>query len=79
MRTTIELSDAHRARLLELAARRRQKGFSDLIGEAVEVYLAREEEREQLRRKALALRGTLSAKTAEDLRQAAAEFRKSWR
>jgi len=79
MRTTIELSDAHRARLLDLAARRGQKGFSDLIGEAVEEYLARLEERKELRRKALALRGTLPADAAEELRHVTAKFRKSWR
>jgi predicted transcriptional regulator len=79
MRTTIELSDAHRARLVALAARRRRKGFSDLIADAVEAYLAREDEREELRRKALALRGTLSATEADKLRKAAAQFRESWR
>jgi predicted transcriptional regulator len=79
MRTTIELSDAHRARLLDLAARRGQKGFSELIGEAVEEYLARLGEREEVRRNALALRGTLSADAAEELRQVTAKFRKSWR
>jgi predicted transcriptional regulator len=79
MRTTIELSDAHRARLLDLAARRGQKGFSELIGEAVEEYLARLGERAEVRRNALALRGTISADAAEELRQVTAKFRKSWR
>ena len=35
MRTTIELSDEHRARLLELAARRGEKGFSSIVEEAL--------------------------------------------
>jgi hypothetical protein len=40
MRTTIELDDVHRAALLRLAAERGEKGFSRLVGEAVEAYLA---------------------------------------
>jgi hypothetical protein len=33
MRTTIEITPVHRARLLELAARRGVKGFSHLVNE----------------------------------------------
>ncbi len=40
MRTTIELSERHRAALLRLAAERGDKGFSRLVGEAVEAYLS---------------------------------------
>jgi predicted transcriptional regulator len=36
MRTTIELKPEHRARLLELAARRGQKGLSAVIQEAID-------------------------------------------
>ena len=39
MRTTIEIKPEHRAKLLELAARRGQKGFSQLIAEALEAFL----------------------------------------
>ena len=38
MRTTIEMDDKHRAALLELAARRGEKGFSALVGEAIDAY-----------------------------------------
>ena len=41
MRTTVEITDAQRAGLLELAARRGEKGFSRLVQEAVEAILAR--------------------------------------
>jgi predicted nucleic acid-binding protein len=34
MRTTVELKDEHRAKLLELAARRGKKGLSDLLAGA---------------------------------------------
>ena len=79
MRTTIELSPAHRARLLELAARRGQKGFSGVIDEAIEAYLAHEHAREDDRRRALALRGSLSVRAAADLRQSTTAFRSTWR
>jgi predicted transcriptional regulator len=39
MRTTIELRDDQRARLLEIAAREGRKGFSHLIQEAVDRFL----------------------------------------
>src|SRR3972149_9694628 len=39
VRTTIEMKDEHRAALLELAARRRLKGFSALVEDAVEADL----------------------------------------
>jgi len=41
MRTTIDLKPEHRARLLELAARRGERGFSSIIGEAVDARLKR--------------------------------------
>src|SRR5260370_421628 len=39
MRTTVEIADEHRARLVELAARRKEKGFSRIVSEAIEQYL----------------------------------------
>jgi len=40
VRTTVEISDAQRAALLKLAAERGEKGFSRLVGEALDRYLA---------------------------------------
>jgi predicted transcriptional regulator len=79
VRTTIELKDEHRAALLELAARRKQKGFSGVIEEAVEAYLTRERDQEEKRRRALALRGSLTDKEADALRKHVREVRKTWR
>ena len=79
MRTTIELKDEHRARLLEIAARRGAKGFSALIEEAVELYLEVADAGEARRKAALALRGRLGARDANGLRAAAAALRESWR
>ena len=79
MRTTIELKDEHRARLLEIAARRGEKGFSALINEAVEKYLEAADAGEARRKAALALRGRLGARETSGLRAATAALRESWR
>ncbi len=39
VRTTIELKPEHRARVVELAAKRGEKGFSTVVAEALELYL----------------------------------------
>ena len=79
MRTTIEIKPEHRARLLELAARRGQKGFSALIEEALEAYLKAQAAEADTRQRARLLQGALSAKDAMALRSATAEIRGSWR
>jgi len=79
MRTTIELHDAQRARLLALAARRGEKGFSNLIAEAVERYLVAEDEAVEKRELALAARGGLTAEEATELTENARALRESWR
>ncbi len=79
MRTTIEMKPEHRARLLDLAARRGEKGFSSLVAEAIQAYLDRQSDGQEARRKALAMRGTLSAKEADRLRRHAAVLRENWR
>ena len=79
MRTTIEIKPEHRARLLELAARRGEKGFSSVIAEAVEVYLAGSTEQDRFRKRALRLRGTLPNKEARRLQQSSETLRGFWR
>ena len=79
MRTTIELKGAHRARLLELAARRGEKGFSSVIAEAIEEHLRRVASAGEARARALQLRGRLSEKEATQLRGTADALRESWR
>lgn len=79
MRTTVELKDEHRARLLDIAARRGEKGFSGLIAEAVEMYLEATDAGEARREAALALRGRLGARDTSALREATAALRESWR
>ncbi len=79
MRTTIEIKDEHRARLLELAARRGSKGFSDIVAEAIDVYLLTLSGDEEKRRSALRLRGSLDDAEAGELREATRSLRESWR
>lgn len=79
MRTTIELKDEHRAKLLELAARRREKGFSGIVAEAVEAYLRNLESDADVREEALRQRASISAEEAERLRAQTASLRESWR
>ncbi|MEZ5351143.1 MAG: hypothetical protein R2762_00775 [Bryobacteraceae bacterium] len=79
MRTTIEIPDQFRARLLEISGQRGQKGFSSLIVEALEIYLHRVEEDTTAVAEALALRGSLSARESEQLRAEARSIRENWR
>ena len=67
MRTTIELSDQHRARLLELAAERGEKGFSRIVQEAVERYLIEQGSRGDRIAQALELQGSLGDAAADAL------------
>ena len=64
MRTTVEITPDQRARLLEIAARRGEKGFSHLVREALESYLADEDER---RKRELKLKGDLTVREGEGL------------
>ena len=81
MRTTIEISDGHRARLLALAASRGEKGFSGLIGEALERYFAELDgaRGEAVLRNGLEAVGSLSDEVAERLESTFRELRGSWR
>lgn len=75
----MEIKDEHRAQLLELAARRGKKGFSELIEEALEMYFGALRSDKRARKKASATRGALSAAQAEELRERTRELRASWR
>ena len=69
----------HRSALLALASRRGEKGFSAVLGEAIETFLQGEVGREQRRKTLLSLGGSLSKKEGADLRRTAKELRGSWR
>ena len=79
MRTTVELSDESRAKLMELAARRGERGFSALVEEAVVRYLAEEDERRRRAEEARRVLGTLDADAASDLESSIEKLRERWR
>lgn len=78
MRTTVEIRDEQRAKLLELAARRGEKGFSTLIQEAIDMYLNGHMGEEATER-ARALQGFLRPKEADELEEATRRIRGEWR
>lgn len=78
MRTTIEIPDEQRARLLEIAARRGEKGFSKLVQEALELYLRDHEQRDAVET-AQRLQGRLSKEEADELEGSVADLRSRWR
>ena len=79
MRTTVEIDDRQRAELLKLAAQRREKGFSVIVGEAIEAYLRQQRGKRELVKQALALEGAFSDKEADQLRKTVGELRERWR
>ena len=79
MRTTIDLSDAQRAKLLELAAERGAKGFSELVREAVDQYLAENAARRGRVAAALGVLGTLTDRQAGALEESVRRLRRTWR
>lgn len=79
MRTTIEITDEQRARLMEIAAGRGEKGFSSLVREAIELFLAKEAHRGETIEAALALKGTFTDEETESLSRASRVLRETWR
>ena len=79
MRTTIELTDEQRAKLLELAAQRGIKGFSPLIREAVDRYLAEQAGRLERVKAAQAVLGSFGEEATRSLEEAMRESRSTWR
>jgi Arc/MetJ-type ribon-helix-helix transcriptional regulator len=78
MRTTVELSDPLYRRLRAAAAERGLRGFSELVEEAVDAYLAREDERRDLVRAIEDARGSWSETDVQDWERARDEAWASW-
>ncbi len=79
MRTTVEIPDEQRARLLKLAADRGEKGFSRLIQEAVARYLSDDPDREKVVSEAVSVLGTLGERSAVAMEESVWRLRKRWR
>lgn len=79
VRTTIEIRDDLRARLVGLAATRGEKGYSKIVEEALEQYLREVDRRDERLAELLALRGAVSAEEAGEVREEIARLRSGWR
>ncbi len=79
MRTTIEIPDDQRAKLMEIAARRGLKGFSRIVQEAIEKYLEDDQSREERVAEALSVLGSLSDDQADLLEESIRRLRENWR
>lgn len=79
MRTTIEMNDKLRSELLRLAAQKGEKGFSNIVQEAVAAYLVSSEKTAALQRNALKLKGSLKDTDDRRLREETSKLRNSWR
>jgi len=78
VRTTIEISNEMRAKLLALAARRKLRGYSGIVNEALSLYLEQEMQKEGDLLDILDLAGSLNDAEAEEAAQNIKEFRKRW-
>ena len=79
MRTTIEITDEQRSALLAMAAARGTKGFSALVQEALDRYLATRAQDAARIAAARASRGSLDDHEASDLAEACSQIRSEWR
>jgi predicted transcriptional regulator len=79
MRITVELSDEIRTRLMELAARRGERGLSALVEEALVQYLAEEQRRRRSVEEAQAVIRAMDEEAATALEESVRTLRKRWR
>ncbi len=79
MRTTIEIPDEQRARLLEIAATRGEKGYSHLVQEAIALLLSEHRKKDGMVQAALAQRGVLRDDEADEFEARTLEIRENWR
>jgi predicted transcriptional regulator len=79
MRTTIEIPDEQRARLLEIAGARGEKGYSRLVQEAIDLLLKERRRKDSAVEAALAQRGVLRDDEADEFEERVRQTRESWR
>ena len=79
MRTTIEITDEQRSKLLAMAAARGMKGFSGLVQKALDEFLSKSDSEEQRVEEALSVMGALDEDEAQALAEECASIRENWR
>lgn len=75
MRTTVEIRDDQRVALAAIAAKRGIRGYSELVQEAIDVYLEKEDDLQEI----LALQGSITDEEAEEMRKRIDEAWATWR
>lgn len=80
MRTTIEIDDEVRARLLQRAAERGERGYSDLINEILKQYFGVEDRfaRKESANRVERLAGRISEEAAERMYESVKRSRTNW-
>jgi len=79
VRTTIEITDEQRSKLLEAAAKRGEKGFSTIIQEALDCYFEAGADRRERVERGIRVLGTLAEPAADRLEKDVRQLRRSWR
>ena len=79
MRTTIEITDEQRSKLLEEAARLGEKGFSTIVQKALDQYFDSAADRQERLAQALRAIGSLSEPEASRLEHEVRTLRRNWR
>lgn len=79
MRTTIELPNRQRSRLLALSAERGERGFSRIVQEALDRYFDESAARAERVREALRMAGAMPKREADILREHVRGLRYGWR
>lgn len=79
MRTTIEISDRHRGILLSLAAQKGLRGYSGIIQEALDYYIAHQTKVAGAKRDILKMKGSWRAEEEKEIRSKLTELRENWK
>ena len=79
MRTSIEISDKHRSTLLSLAAQKGLRGYSGIIQEALDYYIAHQTRTADVREKVLRMKGSWKEEETEQIKYRLADLRENWK
>jgi hypothetical protein len=78
MRTTVEISDRQRSILLSLAAQRGLRGYSEIVQEALDQYIAGQTNQLEIKEKVLAMQGSWRQEETEETRSRLLGLRERW-
>ena len=79
MRTTIEISDKHRGILLSLAAQKGLRGYSSIIQEALDYYIAHQTEAAETKKDILKMKGSWKTAETKKIVSKLNELRENWK